>query len=508
MKSFIIIGMGLSGNATFCQLVNHLIAENSTSLEEITITVIEKNQAYFATGAPYQIDSPAIWTLNNTANEFKFLPEVESLTTWMQNNKSQWEIKFPLIDKEYYVPRALAGMYLKAQYEAHKNKAQTHDIKVIEYFVEISDIFNGKDNIWTVFTSDSQFQSDYLFLCFGHAPNYQFSHLWSKPNFFSSTASIPAFEKIPVEADVYILGGQSTFVDIALWFAYVHQHKGEIHTVTRNSPIITTKGNSDTCTTETLDTLQQYLQKKTPNSLSFNKGKTLFWQAYKEAAKEPINCDKPPSIVNALDYQVAKKYEQTPRYNSPGNIDELRAFIKYFYFNGCYKEFWEKLEDSEKTLFTKFMYSQIMAYLTGITPVNARLLLELYERNMIIEHVGLREVTYDESKKKFILSFQSGKTIEVEYLIDASGLSYDISQCHTDFPLLKNMVAKGYIVPKKHGGILRNANNQTINNEGKVQSNLFCIGPVASYSYHYPTPYASFLVFNEVNQTLQGLKTN
>ncbi|CAM2769460.1 FAD/NAD(P)-binding protein [Legionella worsleiensis] len=503
MKTLLIVGMGLSGNATFCQLVNHLISSEIIHESDTIIRVFETNKSLFATGVPYQVDCPEIWTLNNPARDFKFIPEVEDLTTWIKANIDIWKLKFPEINEDY-VPRALVGMYLKAQYEIHKKKAKSHGIEVHEQFEEVIDVASIAEGTWQIHTKFGQYTADCLFLCFGHAPNYHFPHLFSKRNFFSSSMAVTAMEKIPVDADVYILGGQATFVDIALWLAYVRNHKGKIHTVTRNSPVITTKGNNEPCDTASLDELQMSLSKQFSNSLSFAEGKNLFWNAYKKAAKEPVDPDKQLSARDILEYQVSKFDKKPYLKPSLGNIDELRSFIKYFYFNGCYKELWEKLGDSEKTLFINLMYSQIMAYLTGITPLNARLLLELHNREMIKEQIGVTQVTYDESKQKFLLYFQSGEIIEAEYVIDASGFGYDISRC-LDSSLLHNLVIKGFIVPKEHGGILINASSQVLNSRGEVQKNLFCIGPVASYGYQYPTPHASFLVFNTVDHAVNSI---
>lgn len=503
MKTFIIVGMGLSGNATFCQLVNHLISSETMQESDTIIRVFETNESHFATGAPNQVDCPEIWTLNNLAKDFKFIPEVEELTTWIKANIEIWKLKFPKINEDY-VPRALVGMYLKAQYEIHKKKAKSHGIEVHEQFDEVTDVASIEEGTWQIHTKLAQYTADCLFLCFGHVPNYHFPHLFSKRNFFSSSMAFTAMEIIPVDANVYILGGQATFVDIALWLAYVRNHKGEIHTVTRNSSVITTKGNNEPCDTASLDELQMSLSKQSPNSLSFAEGKNLFWNAYKKAAKEPVDPDKQLSTIKVLEYQISK-FDNKQQLNAPlGNIDELRSFIKYFYFNGCYKELWEKLGDSKKTLFTNLMYSQIMAYLTGITPLNARLLLELYKREMIKEHIGVTLVSYDASKQKFLLHFQSGEIIEAEYIIDASGFGYGVSRC-TDSSLLHNLIIKGLIVPKEHGGILVNASSQVLNNRDETQKNLFCIGPVASYGYQYPTPHASFLVFNAVDRAINRM---
>jgi len=501
LKTFIIIGFGLTGNALFCRLINHLI-ESETSLDEIRIIIFEKNPAHFGTGFPYDTNSPAIWTLNNTSDDFKFVTGVETLADWIERNPNVWKEQFIGMDSKY-VPRALVGQYLKAQYKIHKEKACEKGMTILEYFEEVQDIHSVNEDTWQIFGSNFREIADYIFLCFGHLPNYQYVHLWDKPQFFSWQANISRLQTIPVNTDVYILGFQAASVDMALWLAFVHKLEGKIHTVTRNRPVITTKGNADTCDTESLDELKLHLCQIPKNTLSFAEGKTLFMKAYKKVAKEPINLENHPSVTHTLEYQLAKYEQQQQRYTT-GNVDEFRAFVKYFYFNGCYKTFWETLEDHQKTLFTRFMYSQIMAYLTGITPLNTRLLLELYERNMLVENPGIKDVQYDEKNKNFLLLFETGKEITADYVIDASGFSYQVNQCQVIFPLIRNLVTNGYLVPLKQGGISRTPCFQTINSQGEIQKNLFCIGPVASYGWNFPTSHASFQVFNDVNHIMEA----
>src|SRR3989338_1648037 len=107
-----------------------------------------------------------------------------------------------------------------------------------------------------------------------------------------------------------------------------------------------------------------------------------------------------------------------------GNIDELRAFIKTFYLNGCYAVMWQSLNDEGKKNFLNCFYSLLMSFLTGTSPVNARLLLALYQNQRIIEHHGLTDISYDEEKQCFILSLDTGERLEASLVIDASGYRY------------------------------------------------------------------------------------
>lgn len=505
MITITIIGMGLSGNASFCQVVNYLLS-TERSESEIAIQVFDTREDHFATGAAYRVDAPGIWTLNNPAKDFKFIPDTQPLSVWISENLASLRMQFPDMNEEY-CPRAVVGHYLKAQYAIHKSKAESYGIKVVEHYEKVLEFDVLESDRWALKTQTLQIESDFLFLCFGHVPAHHYPHLESKPGYYTVSTPLSAFEDIPLDAPIYIVGGQASFVDYAIWLAVTKNHQGTLTSLTRNPSIITTKGNPDICDTAPLEELKQILINQEPCSLSFSSARNSFWGTYKVAAKDPIDPLAQPSTFTALSYQLAKYEKRAVMPESPhcGNIDELRAFIKTFYFNGAYEAFWTALTDEGKESFNNLMYMQIMAYLTGITPVNTRLLLTLYNSGRVVEKSGLIMVDYDEERQEFLLHFATGETGKVKYLIDTSGYSYDIRHCNTDLPLIQGAVAKGLLVPKHYGGIEMNEAGQPKNLKGEVQRSLFCIGPVASFGDKYPTPHASFLVFNASNKAATRL---
>lgn len=505
MHTFAIVGMGMSGTSLFCQLVEKFILE--APAVPVKIIVFEKDAALFATGSAYQVDAPAVWTLNNPARDFVLTPYGIDAAAWIEQNKSRWQDRFTDIDANY-VPRALIGLYLKDQYASFRQRAEAQGIIVEEHITEVLDIACGQDESWVIDTKSGQsHQANTLLLCLGHAPSDHFTALKSRPGYIDSPAELDKLKSIPPHEPVHIIGGQATFVDLAVWLAFVQKHSGEIHTITRNRSIVTSKGNNDVCDDKPLAELTTALKETyQPGTLSLAQGTTLFWGAYKKAAREPVDTDNPPATRAALTYQM-RKYTHLPVADSAvGNIDELRSFIRTFYHSGCFAEFWDKLRDEDKPEFEKQLSSRIFAYLTGITPLNARLLLELYEKNIIREHCGLRSIEYDDDNRNFRLIFNDGSSEAARYLINASGFGYDISRFHPDFPFLRQLVEKGFLVPGQSGGIKLNDSGQAVNRHGRVQNNLFCIGPVASYGHKYPTPYAFFIAAAAIGKALNAIK--
>lgn len=500
-----IVGAGLSGVAAFCQLVDKLIAE---AAEKYQIILFEKNRNQFAAGGPYTTESPVIWTLNNPAAKFRLMANGITMAEWMDAARDKWQRFFQDINEEY-PPRALAGMFMRDQYESYKDKAQAHGIVVQEQIEEVTDL-DRKHDKWSLTTNRRRRVSvDTLFLCLGHATNSQFAHLTVSRHFYPAGTHVDDLKSIPEDKDVYIIGGQATYVDLALWFAYDKHHTGKIHTVTRNPAVITTKGNTDECDISSINELTNTLKiQYEKNSLSLAQAKSLFWNAYRQAAGHPVDLDHLPGPRDTLAYQLSK-YKKFPVSDELiGNVDELRSFVYNFYFSGCYAEFWSKLKDDDRELFKQKLYSLLFACLTGITPLNSQLLLALYDRDLILEKSGLTDIRYDGNKERFILQFSNGDTEEAEYLIDSSGLGYDISKQNTEFPLLSNLVRKGYLVPSRLGGIELSENGQAFDNKHELQPGLFCIGPIAAYCHPVPTPFAAFMAVDAVQKALSAHTVN
>ncbi|KTD51453.1 hypothetical protein Lqui_0297 [Legionella quinlivanii] len=257
--------------------------------------------------------------------------------------------------------------------------------------------------------------------------------------------------------------------------------------------------NTDSCNTTKQQELSNSLQKSLPGSLTFFEAKTSFWNAYQNDAKNPVDPTHHPDSLKTLRYQM-NKFDQLPEGNPiAGNIDELRAFIKTFYFSGCYTHMWQSLDVEGKEQFLKYFYSLLMAYLTGITPVNARTMLHLYENNKIIEHHGLVSVSYDEVTHRFQLLFSSGETLNAATLIDATGYRYKPDPNSVKPMLLDKLAKSGLISTKTNGGIHVTDHYQVIDVHGKVHQNLVCVGPVAHYNHPVPTPHSSFMVEHDLN---------
>ena len=72
------------------------------------------------------------------------------------------------------------------------------------------------------------------------------------------------------------------YLNFILWLVYVNDHTGPIHTVTRNSPIITTKGNEENCDKTPIETLKNNLKINYPYGFSQMRLKPIVFLANHE----------------------------------------------------------------------------------------------------------------------------------------------------------------------------------------------------------------------------------
>jgi uncharacterized NAD(P)/FAD-binding protein YdhS len=502
-KVIAITGMGLCGNAVFCRLVR-LFEEENYPNHEISILLFEQNSKYFATGLAYSVDSPHYWTLNNPAAGFKFIIGNESLTEWMTSHEAELKISYPEADLQY-VPRSMVGKYLKAQYKKHKERAISLGITIQEISTPVCDVHSLEKESYQLVCGEKTYDADVLFLTTGHLATQTFKHLKGKPGFIRFDQAMGYQAELDVSNEVYIIGGQAAFIDAALWLTREKKYLGVIHSVTRSPPVLTTKGNTDVCDTHAQQALLDDLKKQSKDSLTYAHVNASFWNAYQQDAQTPIDPNALPNTYQTLNYQIDKLNRKPEMALIPGNIDELRAFIKSFYFSGCYTAMWESLNEEGKEEFQKFFYSFLMAYLTGTTPINARFLLHLFEAKQMVEHQGLMSVAFDEGQQEFQLLFESGEILRCKTLIDSSGYSYKPNHTKERSMLLDKLAQNGLISPLTHGGMQLTESYQIIDKHQVTHEALFCLGPVASFNHPVPIPHSSFMVEQDVEVAVKQL---
>lgn len=263
--------MGVSGTSVFCQLIDRLI--NSNGSEAHCIYLYEKNRGNLGVGLPYSTVTPKVWLLNGDSTNFKLLPGSESLRTWLEQNKSEWSPGYPVIDMTY-PPRSLVGLYTKNLYDKFKKKAKNYGISIEEHFEEVSDIQKGANNLWHLSTlgQETEIRVDVVFFCIGHLSSDNFLPLRDKPNYLHQPLDIHRLNSIPKNEEIFVIGSQSTFIDVAKYLFLEAEFLGKINTISRNKNIITLNESITSINKNTLNKFVADLCKLPPCSLTLKRG--------------------------------------------------------------------------------------------------------------------------------------------------------------------------------------------------------------------------------------------
>jgi len=488
------IGFGLSGVDQFCTYVNEAISRQLKT----TIIIYEKNAHRFATGFPYDINTPSFWTLNGPdSNGFRALSNGKTLQTWLNENREVWSKRFADID-EQYPPRALIGEHLKATYAEYKQKALANGIQVEERFEEVTNIEQTEQNHFLVQTEMGKIKVNFVGLGIGHLPSDNFLEFCRKPNFIDNPWNIKQLEMIPKDLnEIVMIGGHLTFIDIAKYLILAQQFKGTIISVTRHPSLILFRDNVCTIPPEPLAQLIDIFNSSKEKKLPLQKAITLFWETYHQSAKNPVklNMNTLRAEVNThtvLATQLAVYNKTTHPNLSAGDFSELLNFVKAFIATDCYKAMWNALSATDQKQFMKQFYSAIVSYLVGVPAQNAHFLKDMFDANRIQKISGLIELQFVEQTEEYSLKFNDGTEKRTKYLINATGQGLDITKHLDKFPLLEKLVRNGIVTATPYG-ILTNEFNQVINANGKPNINLIAVGPSA-FNYGVPAPEGSLLI--------------
>lgn len=497
------IGFGLSGVGLFCAYVTEAIRRQLKP----TIIIYEKNAQRLATGFPYDINTPALWTLNGpSAESFKAVTNGKNLQSWLNENRSTWSKRYTEID-EQYPPRALIGEYLKEIYVEYKHIALANGIKIEERFHEVTNLEKTEKNQFLVQTSTEKIKVDFIGLTLGHLPSDNFRQFMDKPNFIDNPWNIDQIKMIPKDLDeIMVIGGHLTFIDTAKYLVLIQQFQGQITSVTRHPSLILFRDNVCTLPTEPLTELFNLFDVAKEKKLPLQQAITLFWNTYLKSVKNPVNADintlrAEANIQYVLTSQLAVYDKEINPDLSAGDFSELLSFVKAFIATDCYKAMWNSFSEIDQNEFMKKFYSAIVSYLVGVPALNARFLKQMFDTNRIQKLSGFSELEFEDKTEEYILKFNNGTEKKAKFVINATGQGLDIVKHSDKFPLLKNLMINGLVTTTSYG-ILTNEFNQVINAEGKPDNHFIAVGP-SIYNYGVPAPEGSLLINTATDKAIK-----
>ena len=149
---------------------------------------------------------------------------------------------------------------------------------------------------------------------------------------------------------------------------------------------------------------------------------------------------------------------------------------------------WHHLEEEDKRLLMSEWLNDWLTYRASIPRENAERVLHLLRSGQLTVRRGARDFRHDPGAGTFRIGFRDGKTLEVEHLVAATGSANRIEDA--DIALLRNLLAKGLVVPHVHGGIDCVFETGKVIPRGDAEADdgrLFALGPITSGVYFFTT---------------------
>lgn len=462
MKEIAIVGFGLSGAVFFINFINNI--QKNKNPGEIRITLIDKI-AVDGRGLAYR--TPCNTNLLNTPSITMGLLSDNKMHfhSWLKNNyktllKSYSDFDF------LYPPRNLYGEYIEATLLEHINIAERCGIKVIKRIDSVLSIQKKLSSYEISYEKHAPATYDYIVFATGGDKKNTLPSFAAHKNFFMSPYENTFPSAINTHGDVLILGTRLSAIDAALML-HKNGHKGKIYFVSRGGMLPRVQG--------PLHTLPR--KHFTQNFIDSNERLSLA-QIIEAIKNEIIYYEKKIPSLKTLKYPKGNA-KSILRYEIIKSRS-LRPWQNVLYTeNHLVNLAWRKLSFEDKCKVNKRYTDYFSIYRAAMPLINAKKIYELMRQNQLEVLKNISTVELNEETGYFTTNVAPNRTISADYLIDATGISFDLSK--TASPLYKAAQEHQLITINLFGGININGSTYEValpNNE--ESPGLYALGGLSN----------------------------
>ena len=441
---------------------------------QVQLNIVEKKPK-IGQGLAFGTDQPG-HLLNTQANLMGIhAREPAHFGDWVRENaqKYGYEKMAQLADEQMYPPRRLYGQYVEDQFQQYLKRAEEEGVPVRVIQEEAIDA-DLQDNGWRISLDDGKhLYSDYVILAIGTPKRNNYHRFKENAQYvdFPWPSSIIK-DRVPAGAEVAILGSSLSAIDTLMTFGDT-SHQGKIGLYSRSGLLPRVQPEETAAYERKFITLnnvhklmRQQLRSVTATELFrlFQKeaeqyeGKTIDWKATGRQATSARKLLENDINVARLGGDAFQNIAYELRYEA--------------------SVMWSLLSDEEKVRFIRWIGSYWNINRHGMPLVNALRIKSLFDKEQLTVTAGLEEVTFDESRKKFRLTYQGGQHAEADYLINATGTAKRLSDM--DITLIQKMHHKKYLIPHSAGGIRINRQHMQVISPHLRHDNLYAVGQLAS----------------------------
>lgn len=457
-KIISIIGGGSTGLSFLLQFIEKI--KDSSLKDSFKVNFFEKSNA-IGVGAAYNAKSHAL-LLNTPAGFFSIYPDnTAHFLQWLQAFPGKWKSRFPEIqefDASTYLPRKLAGLYLKDIFTQILIVARLNNIEISIIQDEVINIQNSSEKVTTLLTKKAgNYKADYIILCTGNYPSNPFPHLISTPFYFES----PHFQEKDIKKirnfidPILIVGTRLSAIDMVVMlrdFGY----KGIITMASR-------RGNMPAVKSETKPHSLIYFTKE--NVIDQLKKNNFFLtiENLGDLIKEELCSlyDKEITYENIVSFpkQVYHGLKFDLRNAKRGGALWQKLLVS---FVELIEEYWINFSLSEKRKFMKDYIGVMLRYTSSFPITNAEKLVRMIEDSSLYILDQLHSINYEEEEKMYSAFFSNGYSLhekKFRYVINATGNCKDLIR--SGAPLYINLFKENKAKFNEFGGLDVNISDKT-----------------------------------------------
>lgn len=473
-KIFInIIGGGSTGISFLAQFIRKI--KDTPNKKMFEIRVFEHSSS-LGVGLAYSTKSHSL-LLNTPTEMFSIYPEdPKHFLTWLTQFPEKWRSQFPEIKEinEYsFLPRKLAGLYLKDIAEQTKTMAENHQIKLCFFQDEVINVIEDNSFTSILTASGRRYRSDYIILCTGNIESEKFKEFERYSNYFKS----PYLEeenriknRIEPNSSVLILGTRLSAID-SVMLLKENGHKGNITMASREGvlPAIKTELREYQLKFFNLKNIKNQLKENNFN-LKIEHLLELIQQEASHIYGTPISqgdilkCPKNPHRSLKVDLHKARRkkvlWEKIP--------------VAFFHL---VEEYWKSFSVDEKQKLLSNL-SIMQRYTSSFPTSNGEKLLFLLNSGQLRIKRKINELNYDKEKDIFFASFEKSNKIHSKpfhYVINATGNGKSLQK--TNSPFYTNLMISNSLHFNTFGGLDVSTQNFLVSTKQNFSAKIYAAGP-------------------------------
>lgn len=479
-----VIGGGSTGISFVSQFLREI--KQHTHKDKFSIRLFEPSGTLGA-GLAYNAKSQAL-LLNSPASCFSIYPEDQlHFFKWLQRYPEKWTRHFPeisTITEDTFVPRKLAGLYLKDAAQQAQELANQHGIPYEIIEDEVVDIVETpifpKTKVVTKHSA-SQYGADHIILCTGNCMPESYVSLKKYPNYFHTIHSDEEKikESVKLVSSVLVIGTRLSAIDATLMLKD-QGYRGWITMASRNGRLPSVKSEFKIYNLKHLTSENIQHQLHTYHTLRIEHLINLIEREASDIYGREISIDEiarythDPITTLERDLERTKKGDALWQRIPPIFIEHIEMY-------------WRNFSLEEKMKYLRNYVGVMQRYTSAFPVVNAEKILSMLHANQLTIKNRLKEVSYDEIEKRFAACYSGEdgtKTYEYfDCVLNSTGSGKNLPKSGSQLYL--NLSRTNSIIFNTFGGLDTLTNNFRITTQKDFKAQIYAAGSPTFGSYFF-----------------------